>query len=125
MAARIASDGVLVVHLAFIAFAVFGGFLVLRWRRLMLMHLPAVAWAAFVEATGSICPLTLVENRLRAAAGLAGYADDFVGHYLVSAIYPAGLTRATQVLLAVLVIVVNAAVYGAIARSKRQRLADA
>jgi hypothetical protein len=117
--AAIAADGVLVLHLAFIVFVLVGGLLVLRWRRLALLHAPAVAWAAFVELSGVICPLTLIENRLRAAAGLSGYAGDFVGHYLLRVIYPAGLSRATQLLLALVVIVVNVAIYATMLRSLR------
>jgi len=85
----------------------------------VLLHAPAVVWGVFVELTGSICPLTFVENRLRAAAGLSGYAGDFVGHYLMRVIYPAGLTRTTQVLLAVAVIVINASIYVAMLRAKQ------
>ena len=124
MLARIAADTVLLLHLAFIAFVMLGGLLVLRSRPLMLVHLPAIAWATFVESTGTLCPLTFVENRLRAAAGLSGYGDDFVGRYLLHAIYPDGLTRPTQMWLALAVIVVNAAIYGAMILSIRGRLAD-
>jgi len=124
MLARIAADAILLLHLAFIAFVMLGSLLVLRSRRLMLLHLPAVVWATFVEATGTVCPLTFVENRLRAAAGLSGYGDDFVAHYLLHAIYPDGLTRPTQIGLALAVIVVNAAIYGALILSARGRLAD-
>ena len=123
MLARIAADGVLVVHFAFIVFVIFGGLLALRWRRVVLLHAPAVAWAVFVELTGAICPLTYVENHFGAAAGMSGYAGDFVGHYLMRVIYPDGLTRTTQVLLAVVVIVVNASIYAAMLRSNRTRIA--
>jgi hypothetical protein len=122
--ARIAADFVLLLHLAFIAFVMLGGLLVLRSRPLMLLHLPAIAWATFVELTGTICPLTFVENRLRAVAGLSGYGDDFVGHYLSHAIYPSGLTRPTQMGLALAVIVVNAMIYGALIVSTRGPFAD-
>lgn len=121
MLARIAADGVLVLHLAFIVFALLGGLLVLRWRRVALVHVPAVAWAAFVELSHSICPLTSIENRLRAAAGLSGYAGDFVDHYLTGVIYPAGLTRPIELLLASVVILVNVAIYGAMLTSRRRR----
>ena len=124
MLARIAADTVLLLHLPFIAFVMLGGLLVLRSRPLMLLHLPAIAWATFVESTGTLCPLTFVENRLRAAAGLSGYGDDFVGRYLLHAIYPDGLTRPSQMWLALAVIVVNAAIYGAMILSIRGRLAD-
>src|SRR5689334_13088489 len=99
MLARIAADGVLVLHLAFIVFVLLGGLLVWRWRGVVLLHVPAVAWGLFIELSGSGCPLTSVENRLRAAAGMSGYAGGFVEHYLMRVIYPAGLTRPIEILL--------------------------
>jgi hypothetical protein len=119
MAARFAADAVLLLHLGFIAFAVLGALLVARWRWLILFHVPAVAWAAFVETTGRICPLTFVENRFRMAAGTSGYDGGFVEHYLLGVIYPAGLTRHGQYALAAVVIVINAAIYGWMLRSTR------
>ena len=119
MLARIAADAVVVLHLAFIAFVMLGGLLVLRWRRLALLHVPAFVWAVLIELADWRCPLTSVENRLRAAAGLSGYPGGFVDHYLTPLIYPAGLTRPIQLLLALGVIAVNGAIYGAMLRSKR------
>ncbi|HEY8242276.1 MAG TPA: DUF2784 domain-containing protein, partial [Casimicrobiaceae bacterium] len=79
---RLAADTVVALHLAFVVFAALGG--MLAWRRLGYagFHLPALAWAAYVEFSGTICPLTPLENRLRARAGEAGYAGSFVEHYL-------------------------------------------
>jgi uncharacterized protein DUF2784 len=121
MLARIGADAVLLVHFAFIVFVLLGGLLVLRSGALAWLHLPAVAWAVFVEATGRICPLTYVENALRARAGLAGYRGDFLSHYLLQAIYPAGIMRGTQALLAVIVVAVNAAIYVRWLRQRRAR----
>lgn len=111
MFARLLADALVVVHLAFIVFVVGGGLLVLRWPRLALAHLPAAAWGAFIELSGGICPLTPLENAWRQAAGEAGYAASFVEHYLLPIVYPAGLTREIQFVLAAVVIVVNIAVY--------------
>jgi hypothetical protein len=111
MLAHLAADAVLVVHAGFIAFVVLGGVLVWRVPSLAWLHLPAVAWATFVEATGRICPLTHIENHLRHVAGEAGYGVDFVSHYLLHAIYPAGLTRELQLGLALFVVAINLAVY--------------
>lgn len=108
---RLAADAVLLLHLAFIGFAVFGGLLALRWRWLPLLHLPAVAWAVYVELTGGLCPLTSIENALRLSAGQSGYAGSFVEHYLLALIYPSGLTRETQWFLAAGVSGINIAVY--------------
>ena len=108
---RLAADAVLAAHLAFVLFVVCGGLLVLRTPRLAWLHLPAVAWGAYVELSGSICPLTPLEVTLRRGAGEAGYGGDFIGHYLVSLIYPAGLTRELQMALGAAALLLNLIVY--------------
>ena len=108
---RLLADAVLVLHFAFIAFVVLGGIAVLRWPRLAWLHLPAVAWAAWISFIAGICPLTPLENRLRVLGGESGYSDGFIHHYLTSMIYPAGLTRTVQIGLGVFVIAVNVAAY--------------
>lgn len=116
---RLAADAVLLLHLAFILFAVLGGALASRWRWAPLVHLPAAAWGLFVEITGRICPLTYLENTLRIKAGQSGYAESFIEHYLLAIIYPAGLTREIQFALAGVVIAVNIAIYGWLLVRKR------
>jgi len=106
------ADLVLIVHLAFVVFVLCGGLLVLRWRWVAWLHLPAVAWGAFVEFSGWICPLTPLENWLRAQAGEADYDGDFVLRYLLPMLYPEALTHDIQVVLGALVLVVNLAIYG-------------
>lgn len=111
MPERLLADGLVALHFAFIVFVLCGGLLVLRRRAWALLHLPAVAWAAYVEFTATICPLTPWENALRLKAGVAGYEGGFIDHYLVPVIYPAGLTPRIQLLLGVFVIVLNASIY--------------
>ncbi|MCR9092945.1 MAG: DUF2784 domain-containing protein [bacterium] len=111
MLTRFFADVVLLIHAAFIAFAVVGGLLTLRWPRVAWIHLPAAAWAATVVTMGWICPLTPLENVLRRAAGEAGYSGGFIEHYVVPLVYPAGLTREVQVLLGAMVVAVNLAIY--------------
>ena len=118
---RVAADGVLALHLAFVLFALLGGFLVLRRAGLAWLHLPAVAWAAFIEFSGRICPLTPLEGALRQAAGDAGYAGDFLEHYLLAMIYPEGLTHDVQIILGVTVVIVNVAIYALILRRSSLR----
>jgi hypothetical protein len=91
---------------------VLGALLVARWPWVLWLHLPAFAWGVIIEVTGRLCPLTDVENALRARAGQAGYPGGFVEHYLLAIIYPAGLTREFQLVLAVGVVAINALVYG-------------
>lgn len=112
MLSRMAADAVLLLHLAFIVFALLGALLAARWRWMPLVHVPVAAWGFYVELSGRACPLTYLENRLRIEAGQSGYAESFIGHYLIAIIYPAGLTREIQIMLAVLVIAVNLAIYG-------------
>jgi hypothetical protein len=108
---RLLADVVLVLHLGFVLFVVLGGLLVMRWRRLAWLHLPCVAWGVALELAGWICPLTPLENRLRRASGGAGYEGGFIEHYLVPVLYPDGLTRSTQIGLALFAVSVNLAVY--------------
>jgi len=105
------ADAVLVLHLAFILFVVLGGMLVLKWPKAAFLHLPAAAWGALVEFCGWYCPLTPLEIRLRYDAYESGYSGGFIEHYLLPLIYPEGLTRETQLILGVLVVAVNIAVY--------------
>ena len=119
MLARIAADAVLAAHLAFVLFVVFGGLLVLRWRNLAWVHLPAIVWGALVELNGWICPLTPLEIALREAAGEAGYSGDFLQHYLLALLYPEGLTHAMQLGFGGLVMLINAAIYVVIVRRPR------
>lgn len=109
---RLAAEGVLFLHLAFIVFAVLGAAIAARWRWLIVFHLPAAAWGCFVELTGRVCPLTYAENYLRIKSGQSGYTESFIEHYLLAIIYPAGLTRETQFVLAAVVVVINIAIYG-------------
>ena len=112
MAFRLAADGVLLLHLAFILFALFGAALSIWWRWVPFVHLPAAAWGFFVEITGRVCPLTLWENWLRMRAGQSGYSGSFIEHYVLGIIYPPGLTRDLQFTLAGVVVAVNIVVYG-------------
>jgi hypothetical protein len=117
---RALADLVLVVHLAFVFFVVLGGLLVLRWPWVAYLHIPAAIWGIFIEYSGGICPLTPLENSLRQSGGQAGYSGGFINHYIQPLLYPAGLTRGTQLVLGSLALLVNLGAYGlVIARMKR------
>ncbi|WBR99976.1 DUF2784 domain-containing protein [Pseudoduganella sp. SL102] len=114
-----AATGVLAIHLAFIAFVLFGGLFVSRRRWMAAIHLPAAAWGFLVETTGAACPLTSWENALRERAGMARYTGDFVERWLLSVIYPDGLTRNVQFVLAGTVILLNLLIYAWAFRRRR------
>lgn len=109
--ALLLADAVLLIHLAFVLFVLFGGLLALKWRSTIWFHLPAAAWGTFIEFSGRICPLTPLENWLREQSGAAAYEGDFLGHYLRALLYPNDLTRPVQLMLGLFVIAMNTAIY--------------
>lgn len=109
---RLLADFVLIFHLLFIVFVIFGGLLAFRCRWFVLAHIPAALWGGYIELAGGLCPLTAVEVRLRRFAGDAGYSGSFIEHYFLPLIYPAGLSRDIQFGMAGLVILINVAIYG-------------
>ena len=93
---RALADAVVVLHFGFVLFVVLGGLAVPRWRRVVYAHLPCAAWGALIELGGWTCPLTPLENGLRALGQQAGYGGTFVEHYVTRVMYPAGLSRGMQ-----------------------------
>ena len=112
---------VVVVHLTFVVFATLGGMLAIRWPRIAWVHLPCAAWAAFVEFSGRICPLTPLENALRRRAGLEYYSGDFVANYIFPVLYPEGLTRDAQLAIGAFVVMLNVVAYAWVLRRRRAR----
>jgi hypothetical protein len=113
---RILADLLVVLHLAFAAFVIFGGFLTWKWRWTAFAHLPALAWGLWVETSGQICPLTPLEIHLRRLAGEAGYQGGFLNHYLIAVLYPPWLTRPGQWVLAGLLFAINLIAYAPLLR---------
>ena len=121
---RLLAGTVVAIHLAFVLFVALGGLLVWRWRRLAWAHLPAVAWGVWIELSGDVCPLTPLENHLRSLGGEAAYGGDFVGHYLLPMLYPEGLSRGVQAMLAAGVLALNVVVYGRLMLLRRHARQD-
>ena len=118
----LAAYAILILHLLFICLVMFGAVAALRWPRFAIIHIPAATWGFLVEAYGWYCPLTDLENALLRKAGEEGYTGGFIENHLLAIIYPDGLTREVQVALAVMVLLVNGALYGwMLARRWRQK----
>lgn len=91
------ANGILLVHLLFVAFVVFGlvavyvgywrGWLWVRKRGFRLAHLAAIGFVVAQAWLGRICPLTVWEMKLRASAGLDTYSGSFIQHWLQSLLY--------------------------------------
>jgi len=113
---RSLANAVVSIHALFILFVVLGGFLAWRRRWVAAVHIPCAIWGVLIEYRGWICPLTPLENALRAKAGQQGYSGGFIEHYLMPTIYPSGLTPRVQALLGTFVLVVNAFAYTVLLR---------
>ena len=101
---------VLVAHVVFILWVVFGAFLVgsrpiLRW-----LHIGSLVWGALVEILYWPCPLTFLENWFEQRAGVAPYQGGFLLHYLDKLVYP-DIPAVALMTAAVVVCVVNFAYY--------------
>lgn len=120
-AALFLADGLVVAHLAFVAFVMAGGFLLRRWPWLVGLHLPAACWGAYIEFSGGICPLTPLENQLRVLGGGGTYSGDFIQRYLLPVLYPEFLTLPLQQWLGTAVVGVNFAAYALAWRAWRRK----
>lgn len=93
----LAADALLITHVLFVAFVVFGlgltlvgKFLAWKWVRnpwFRIAHLAAIGVVVLQSWLGSICPLTTWEMALRARAGDTTYSGSFVSHWLTTLLY--------------------------------------
>ncbi len=80
----------IVTHLGFLCYLIVGGFVALRWRRTIWLHVPAALWGIAITTAGLDCPLTWLERWSRAKAGVAPLpTDGFIAHYISGVLYPA------------------------------------
>ena len=114
------ADFVLVIHMLFIVFVVFGGLIVLKWHRIIWFHIPCAIWGALIEIFGWICPLTYLENYLLKLGNANYYEGGFIQHYLLPIVYPLGLTTDIQILLGTGVIAINLIVYYFVWRNRQE-----
>jgi hypothetical protein len=93
----IVADAILVLHVAFVIYVVFGlvavyvgYFLNWQWVRnfwFRILHLIAIGLVVLESWVGMICPLTTWEMSLRREAGDAAYSGSFIQHWLQSLLY--------------------------------------
>ncbi len=99
------------LHAAYVLFVVFGSGLVLRWPSLLWVHLAAVAWA-FATLTFDLgCPLTPWEKNFWRRGGVEPYPEGFLQHHVLRNHFTAERSRLTHIMLGVLAVVLNVAVY--------------
>jgi hypothetical protein len=124
MIAGLAADVIVLAHLGFILFVALGGILVVKWRKVAFLHLPCALWGVLIAFGGWICPLTPLEMHFRQLAGQAGYTGRFIDHYVLTIVYPAGLTRGMQIAFGVIILSANLLVYARILVDRAKRRKD-
>lgn len=114
------ANAVILLHLLFVVFAGLGGLLALRYAWIKWLHIPTFLWAAYIEITGGICPLTPVENWLRYLSEEPMYVGSFMDQYVWNLLYPAELTRATQIGLGSGLMLFNVGIYAILLKRHRR-----
>ena len=117
----ILADIVVCLHFAFVFFVIFGGFIYYLWRNCPYLHLPAVFWGFWIELSGSVCPLTPLENWLHGLGGGSTYRSSFIEQYIIQFLYPTDLDQNTKYYLAAGLIVINLIIYIHIIRKRGRR----
>lgn len=95
---RVASDLVIVVHFAWIAFLILGFpiCLYLKLRTWRIVHLVALIGTVVMQLTGAICPLTYLEACLKShGTASAVYPGQFIGQAVERLIYVEDVTLET------------------------------
>ncbi|SRR6266545_2362392 len=110
---RLLARLVLLSHIAYVAFVIFGSLLVFRWPGIAYLHLAAVAWAFATLAFDLGCSLTPWEKAAWRRGGIEPYPEGFLQHHILRTRFAAEHSRRNHTILGVLVLLVNAAVYSA------------
>lgn len=105
------ADLILILHLGFILFVIFGGMLTLRNIRWAWLHIPVFLWGAIVNLMGWVCPLTPLEMEFRLRAGQQIFHEGFIEHYIGNVIYPQGLGPQAGLILGLSALLWNILVY--------------
>ena len=79
---------VLVIHLAWILWAIAGALWTRGHPRLTAFHVLSLIWGIIVELGPWPCPLTLAEQSLEAKVSTHTWAGGFLVHYLDATVYP-------------------------------------
>lgn len=104
MGYRTLADLAVVLHFGFLIFLVVGGVVALRWRRVLWLHVGAVAWSLGILTVGQTCPLTAVEQWANRRAGGTPFDVGFIDRYVEGVVYPGSMTGVVRAAVAVVVL---------------------
>ena len=94
-----------VLHFAYLAYLLTGGYLAWRWPQTFALHVVGVVWGALIIVTEVTCPLTWLQNTLRTRAGQPELDLSFIDTYVRGVFFPADHEVAARVLVAVVIAV--------------------
>jgi Protein of Unknown function (DUF2784) len=114
------ATAVLVLHLLFILWLIFGALFAYRRPWLRWLHIASLVWGVLVELTPWPCPLTLLELWLEGRAGIQPYQGGFLLHYLDATVYPS-ISPLLLVVVGVVVCAVNLCIYAVAFISQRRQ----
>ncbi len=86
--AVVAALAVAIVHMAVLAYIVFGGFLALRSLAWLWPSIAMTLYAAWMTLAGFTCPLTALEKWLLELGGRVPYEGSYISHYLHDVLFP-------------------------------------
>jgi hypothetical protein len=101
---------VLIAHLAFILWVIFGALFTRGRPLLRRIHIVSLVWGLLIEIFPWTCPLTFAENWLEQRAGIAPYQGGFLLHYLDALVYP-DVPPMLLTVAAVVAVAANVAIY--------------
>lgn len=108
---KILADSVVLLHLLWILFLIFGAFIGVRNRVIRIIHITGLFLAVALTVLGWYCPLTYLEVWLRAKHDpRLAYAGSFIIHYVERLVY-LEISPAAILILSLLILVMNGLVY--------------
>lgn len=111
----------ILLHFLFVLFVAAGGLLLLRWPRLVWLHMPMLLWGIYIQFSGGYCPLTPLEKYFRQMAGMQTYEGGFINQYIMPILYPRGLTHEMQIVIGVVLVFINVIYYSLFLYRRRRK----
>jgi hypothetical protein len=111
---RLLARFIVAVHAAYVAFVVLGSLLVLRWPRLLFVHLAAVVWGFATLAFDLGCPLTPWEKSAWRKGGVEPYPEGFLQHHVLRNLIRDRHSRMSHALLGAFALLLNVVIYAVI-----------
>jgi len=88
VAALVAAELVAILHMAYLVYMIFGGFLALHRFAWIWPHIVSTVYSIYVTTTSFTCPVTTLEKWLLVRGGETPYEGSFIAHYLRGVLYP-------------------------------------